>query len=231
MGYILEGFRLVFLDRRNWRYVLIPWMWSALIFLGVVVIGYITLVPWLRGVVESKVGSGSSFSGPLQSLVSISYFLIWLVIAGFVFLLITSITSSFLWDELSQKVEESITGQAGRKSTLTNGRIISDSISRGVFSIFIAIMSLLCGLVVPFVIPVLFAGWLGVLDYSSSYFLRHDRTVGQQWPVATKMKGWFGFQIGAGLLSLLPLVNVLMLPALVAGGTAMAVRSKVVAPE
>jgi uncharacterized protein involved in cysteine biosynthesis len=75
--------------------------------------------------------------------------------------------------------------------------------------------------------PVLVAGWVGVLDYTSPAFLRYNRTVGEQWPVGTKMKGWFGFQIGAGLLSLLPFVNVLMLPALVAGGTSMAVRSGV----
>lgn len=218
---------MVFLDRRYWRYILIPWMWSTLIFFGVVLLGYIAVVPWLRGVVDSRLGSGSGLSGFVQTLVSLSYFVLWIFLAGFVFLLITSITSSFLWDELSQKVEEQITGQPGRKSTLPTSRIVSDSISRGVFAILIAILSLFCGWVIPFVVPVILAGWLGVLDYSSSAFLRYDRTVGQQWPVATKMKGWFGFQVASGLLSLLPFVNVLMLPALVAGGTAMAVRSGV----
>lgn len=218
---------MVFLDRRYWRYVLIPWMWSTLIFIAVVFIGYLALVPWLRGVVDARIGPGSGLSGVAQTLVSVTYFVLWIFLAGFVFLLITSITSSFLWDELSQKVEEQITGRPGRKSTLTNGRIISDSISRGLFAIFVAILSFFCGLAVPFLAPVILAGWLGVLDYSSSAFLRYDRTVGQQWPVATKMKGWFGFQIVSGLLSLLPFINVLMLPALVAGGTSMAVRSGV----
>lgn len=218
---------MVFLDRRYWRYILIPWMWSTLIFFGVVLFGYIALVPWLKGIIETRLGAESGLTGFLQIVVSIAYFAIWLLLAGFVFLLITSITSSFLWDELSQKVEEQITGRPGRKSTLSNGRIVSDSISRGIFAICLAILSFFCGLAIPVVAPIILAGWLGVLDYSSSAFLRYDRTVGQQWPVATKMKGWFGFQVVSGALSLLPFVNVLMLPALVAGGTSMAVRSGV----
>ncbi len=216
---------MVFLDRRYWRYVAIPWLWSGLIFLGIVVIGYFALVPWLSGAVEGWLGSGSRWSGLAQTLVSLAYIAIWFLMAGFVFLLITSMTSSFLWDDLSLRVEEQITGQQGRRSTLATGRIVSDSISRGIFAILIAILSLCCGWVVPFVIPIILAGWLGVLDYTSPAFLRHDRTVGQQWPVATKMKGWFGFQVTSGILSLLPFINVLMLPALVAGGTSMAVRS------
>ncbi|MBC8064744.1 MAG: EI24 domain-containing protein [Chlorobia bacterium] len=227
MGFIAEGFRMVFMDRRYWRYILVPWMWSTLIFLAVVVIGYFALVPWIQGALEARLGTESGLSGIAKTLVSLTYVVVWFFLAGFVFLLITSITSSFLWDELSQRVEEQITGQPGRKSTLPTGRIVSDSVSRGLFAIFIAILSLFCGWVIPFIAPVILAGWLGVLDYTSPAFLRYDRTVGQQWPVATKMKGWFGFQVASGLLSLLPFVNVFMLPALVAGGTSMAVRSGV----
>lgn len=216
---------MVFRDRRYWRYILVPWFWSTLIFLSVVVIGYFALVPWIQSVIEARLGPSSETTGLLKSLVAIAYVAIWFFLAGFVFITITSLTSSFLWDDLSQRIEEDITGVPGRKSTLPTGRIVVDSLSRGVFSILIAIASLFCGWVLPFVGPVLLAGWLGVLDYTSSAFLRYDRTVGQQWPVAMKMKGWFGFLVGSGLLSLLPFINVLLLPGLVAGGTVMAVRS------
>jgi uncharacterized protein involved in cysteine biosynthesis len=226
MGYVVEGFRMVFLDRRYWRYILIPWMWSVLIFIAVVVLGYIAVVPWLQGVIERRIGDGS-LGGPLQALVSLAYLAIWFFIAGFVFLTITSVTSSFLWDDLSQKVEEQITDRPAPKSSLSNARIVSDSISRGSFAILMAILSLFCGWVLPIVAPVILAGWVGLLDYTSPAFLRYNRTIGQQWPSATKMPSWFGFQIVSGFLSLVPLVNVLMLPALVAGGTAMAVRSGV----
>ena len=216
---------MVFRDRRYWRYILVPWFWSTLIFFSVVVIGYFALVPWIQSVIEARLGPSSETTGLLKSLVAIAYMAIWFFLAGFVFITITSLTSSFLWDDLSQRIEEDITGVPGRKSTLPTGRIVVDSLSRGVFSILIAIASLFCGWVLPFVGPVLLAGWLGVLDYTSSAFLRYDRTVGQQWPVAMKMKGWFGFLVGSGLLSLLPFINVLLLPGLVAGGTVMAVRS------
>ena len=227
MGYITEGIRLVFGEKKFWRYIIVPWAWSVLIFIGVVLIGYFALVPWLQGLIDARLGSGADYRGALKALVSLAYLAIWFFIAGFVFLTITSITSAFLWDDLSQKVEESITDAPAPKSTLSNGRVIMDSISRGTFAIAMAILSLFCGWVLPIVGPVIIAGWIGLLDYTSPAFLRYNMTVGQQWPKGTRMKGWFGFQIGAGLLSLVPLVNVLVLPALVAGGTIMAVRSNV----
>jgi len=216
---------MVFLDRRYWRYILVPWFWSTAIFISVILIGYFALVPWIQGVIEARLGPSSEATSLLKALVALAYAAIWFFLAGFLFITITSLTSSFLWDDLSQRIEEDITGEPGRKSTLPTGRIVMDSLSRGVFSILIAIASLVCGWILPLVGPVLLAGWLGVLDYTSSSFLRYDRTVGQQWPVAMKMRGWFGFLVGSGLLSLLPLVNVLLLPGLVAGGTVMAVRS------
>ena len=225
MGYIGEGIKLVFGDRRYWRYIAVPLAWSTAIFLAVIVLGYIALVPWFQGVIDARLGPNSAASGPASALVSVFYFVLWFFIAGFVFLTITSITSSFLWDDLSQKVEQQITGSSAPKSTLKIPRIAVDSISRGMFAIIMAILSLFCGWVLPIVGPVLIAGWIGILDYTSPTFLRYNRTIGQQWSVATRMKGWFGFQIGAGLLSLIPLLNVILLPALVAGGTSMAVRS------
>ena len=224
MGYVVEGFRMVFMDRRYWRYIVVPWMWSTLIFLAVVVVGYFLFVPAIQGWIDSRV---EGYEGIVRTLVSLAYAVIWFFIAGFVFLTITSVTSSFLWEALSQRVEEQITGNPAPKSSLPTMRIVSDSISRGVFSILIAILSLFCGWAVPIIAPVVLAGWVGLLDYTSPAFLRYNQTVGQQWPVATKMKGWFGFQVVSGLLTLVPLVNVLMLPALVAGGTSMAVRSRV----
>jgi len=224
MGYVIEGFRMVFADRRYWRYIVIPWVWSTLIFLAVIVVGYYLFVPSIQGWIDSRV---EGYEGTIRAVVNLAYAGIWFFIAGFVFLTITAVTSSFLWEGLSQRVEEQITGNPAPKSTLPTIRLISDSASRGVFSILVAILSLFCGWVVPVVAPVVLAGWVGLLDYTSPAFLRYNRTVGQQWPSATKMKGWFGFQVASGLLTLVPFVNILMLPALVAGGTVMAVRSGV----
>jgi uncharacterized protein involved in cysteine biosynthesis len=228
MQFIAEGIRMVYGDRRYWRYILVPWIWSTLIFAAVVVVGYFALVPFIQGQIDATIGQNSSGSSFLHGLVALAYAVIWFFIAGFVFLTITAITSSFLWEDLSRKVEESITNSPAPKSTLSNGRIALDSMSRGLFAILIAVLSLVCGWVIPIAGPVLLAGWVGLLDYTSPTFLRYDRTVGEQWPAVARMKGWFGFQIGAGLISLVPFLNVFLLPGLVAGGTCMAVRSRAV---
>ncbi len=222
MGHLAEGARIVFGDRRNWRYILIPWIWSLAILLGIMVLGYALLVPWLLGWINERfqTQTGALFA-------NLIYILFWIFAAGFVFITITSFTSSFLWDDLSQKVEEKLTGRPAPQSSLKTSRVVSDSLSRGAFAIAMTFASLFCGWLIPIVGPVLIAGWLGVLDYTSPTFIRYNRTVGQQWPVATRMKGWFGFQLLAGALTLLPVVNVLLLPVMVAGGTVMAVRSKI----
>lgn len=221
MGFIVEGAKLVLGDRRYWKHVTVPWLWSTLIFVFAIVVGYFLFVPWIQGHVSG------SYSGFFRFLVSVAYFVIWFFAAGFVFLTITSLTSSFLWEGLSQKIEEHVTGVAAPRCTLPRGRLFSDAFSRFAFSCAAAVLSLFCGWVVPFVLPILLAGWICLLDYTSPAFLRYNRTIGEQWPVVTKMKGWLSFQIVAGLLTLLPFVNVLLLPVLVAGGTIMAVRSKV----
>lgn len=227
MGHIAEGARIVFGDRRFLRYMIVPWLWSTLIFAAVVVVGYFALVPWLQGMLTPPQGDGPWYLGPLRGLVAFAYLAIWFFIAGFVFLTITSLTSSFLWEKLSAAVEEHLTGARAPLCTLPGRALFWDAMLRGSFAIVMAIFSLFCGWFVPVLGPVILAGWVGLLDYTGPAFLRYNRAVGQQWPVATKMKGWFSFQLVAGALTLLPVVNVFVLPVLVAGGTVMAVRSKV----
>ena len=122
---------MVYGDRRYWRYIFVPWMWSTLIFVAVVTVGYFALVPYVQGQIDSAIGPNSSGASFLHGLVALAYAVIWFFIAGFVFLTITAITSSFLWEELSRKVEESITDAPAPKSTLSNARIAIDSLSRG----------------------------------------------------------------------------------------------------
>jgi|GEM_PF-1112381 len=227
MGHIVEGARILFRDPRRGRYLLVPWLWSTLIFLAVVVVGYLAVVPWLQSLLAPR---ESWSSGPLRALVAFLYFVLWIFIAGFVFLTITAITSSFLWEGLSAAVEESLTGSVAPRSGLSKGRLAMDSLGRLAFVVVISVVSLIAGWFIPIVAPVILAGWVGVLDYTAPAFLRYNRTVGMQWPVAMRMKGWFGFQLAAGFLTLLPVVNVFCLPLMVAGGTVMAVRSGVLRP-
>jgi uncharacterized protein involved in cysteine biosynthesis len=67
---------------------------------------------------------------------------------------------------------------------------------------------------------------IGLLDYTAPAFLRRGLTLGPQW---ARLRHGFdrdtaAFALVAGLLSLVPLVGVLLLPGLVAGGTLLVLR-------
>ncbi|MBC7809268.1 MAG: hypothetical protein H7145_24300, partial [Akkermansiaceae bacterium] len=68
---------------------------------------------------------------------------------------------------------------------------------------------------------ILAASIIGLLDYTSPIFARRGKTLGPQW------RELFGalnvrtvtFALAAGFVSLIPVVGVLMLPGMIAGGT------------
>jgi len=74
--------------------------------------------------------------------------------------------------------------------------------------------------------PVL-GGILSLFDFTAPYMLRRNLTFGKQWGHVFKLQGWFGFAVFGGIITLIPLVNILMLPVMVAGGTIMCHRNAV----
>ncbi|HTQ11030.1 MAG TPA: hypothetical protein VMI31_13225, partial [Fimbriimonadaceae bacterium] len=101
-----------------------------------------------------------------------------------------------------------------------------DGVARGSFALAVTLLSLCCGWLFFGVPAVLFAGFLGLHDYTSAAYLRRGVTFPAQMSPVGKLEGRFSFAIAAGLLTLIPLVNVLMLPCLVAGGTLMVVDAE-----
>lgn len=200
-------------DRSMWRYVLVPMLWSLLLYATIVVGGYFAIVPILETWIK-QVGAGE-YARVVGSGV---YLVLWIFLSGTVFLSVAGIMSSFFWDGLSKKVEIKVYGSVQElKHTLPI--VFVDAVGRMFFSCFIAVFSLLLGFCCFGIVGVVLAAWLSLYDYTACAFLRRGVTFGKQFTLAYRCKGWPGFALGAGLLTLLPLINVLMLPALVAGGT------------
>ena len=217
--HFLDGLAIVFGERRFWRFIAGPLALSAVIFLVLAGLGLFVVGNLWHGIAERLGGGAAEGIGPLLYIVALFFS------AGFIFLTITSFTSSLMWEQLSAAVEES-RGGFGGKSTLPRSVQIGDSIARGCLAIGVGLASLCCNVVLPFVVVGLLAGWLGLIDYTSPAFLRRNVTLGGQIGRVLRLPGAFTFLLISGAIALIPFVNVVLLPALVAGGTLMVMRSE-----
>ncbi len=214
MRYVALGLRRVIEDRRLWPFVWKPMLWAAAIFAGAIVGGFVLFVPLIEGLLSRwdllpQVGFGVG---------SILYAVAVWVFGGVLYLSLSGVLSSLLWDRLSMEVERSVRGTASLQSVGCGGTLW-DTVLRGAFSLFIAVGAFVFGCCTFGIAGIVLAGWLGLLDYTASAYIRRGVLFPAQFGRATSLKGWQGFALGSGIITLLPLVNILMLPALVAGGT------------
>lgn len=220
MRFILEGTALVFRTPRLWRFILQPLLIAALAFVFVTAGAYWLIVPPLNARIGSMIHPGQALGDLLVFFTSGLYFGLVVLASGLLFLTFASFFSSAMWSGLSKEVERMTTGEAV-DTKLTFSAIVGDSVSRGMFAIGVTLLSLCCGWTFFGLPAIFFAGYLGLHDYTSAAFLRRGVTFPEQISYTRHLPRRFGFLLSAGLLTLIPVVNVIMLPCLVAGGTLM----------
>jgi len=214
MQFIVQGIGLVFGNRKFWPYIWRPMMISAAVLLAIIALGYWLVVPAGDRFMTAR-GMDSWFTGGLLRL---GYAVIWWFLAGVVFVSIGGLLSSFLWEELSLKVEQEVNPEAPSEK-LTGKEILVDAASRGIFAIGIFFGTCAC-----FWFPigaVVLAAWLCLYDYTASAYIRRKTLFPTQFRKAFGVRGSATFALSAGILTLVPFLNVIALPGLVAGGTLM----------
>lgn len=214
MRHIVEGARLVFMDRDLRAYVWRPMVLAGVVYLLVLVVLLIVAVP-TAGALAERLGMTRVVGQALGGVLVLAG---WFLAAGVLYLGLAGILSAFSWDRLSSEVERRAFGSVvGRTPSL--GRVVLDASIRLPFTVVMVILSVLLGWVCFGIVGVLLAGVLGLSDYTSCAFARRGKFFPGQLRAALRLKEARAFVISSGLLTLIPLVNVLMLPALVAGGT------------
>jgi CysZ protein len=223
MRYLGEALVLFRRHPRLWTYVAGPLVWTLGLFLAVLVIGYFIFVPPIAHLLTS-LGLGDSAS----SLGTVVYLIVWFFLSGIFYLAALSFLSSLLWDRLSEEVEIAAFGGAPqfrhRKTTT-----VADSVRRLIFSLALAFVAFFVGFIIPVVGPLLIAGYVATLDVTASAFARRGFLLKAQRKRFFQLKGWPVFLLIAGVFTLLPFVNAILLPILVAAGTLMVARSKAIA--
>lgn len=214
MKIIFEGAKIVFGDRRLWPFLWRPWVLSGVLFLAVLLGGYVFWLPY-AGALAGRLGLPDWVGA---SLGTVLYAVVWWFASGVVFLFLAGILSSLLWDELSRQVELRLTGTFADRAPGCAGQAW-DTLVRLPFSAAIALGTLLLGWTCLGITGVLLAGWLGVYDYSACAYVRRSILFPSQFFRVLRSPSWAGFALGSGFITLLPFVNVFLFPALVAGGT------------
>lgn len=220
----LRGIGLIARTPRLWPLCLGPLVGIVVLYILLGVGGGLLLVPRLETWLSSFPNS-SLFIIAAEVLAV----LLWLVLFPFLFVLLGGVLFGLVFEPLSRATEEIILGSRaqGAKSPLTGGQLFGDTVSRLALNAVLALGAFFLSFVLGPVPGVLAAATIGLLDYTSPAFLRRGTTLGPQ-----SRQLFFGrpnaptvtFGLVAGLLSLIPVVGVLLMPGLVAGGTLLVLR-------
>jgi uncharacterized protein involved in cysteine biosynthesis len=225
MRFIFAGTALILRTPRLWRFIVQPLLSGALAFLLVSAGAYWLIVPGLNARIDHLLHATGYLSGVVAVLTTGLYLGLLILTSGFLYLTLAALFSASLWSRLSLEVELSTTGRRV-ETKLPVSAIVGDSVARGLFAIAVTLLSLCCGWTFFGLPAILMAGFLGLHDYTSAAYLRRGVTFPAQMSHVRGLPARFGFLLGGGLLTLIPVVNVIMLPCLVAGGTLMVVAGE-----
>ena len=215
MGPLLRGFGYMSKNPKLWRYAWGPVILTVLLYVALLVVLQVSIRPLVDNLAPDSVPILSS----LPIVGGIVLFLLWLVAANFVIIAISSLFSGLLWGKLSLTVENDLYGHAPdvRLGCLPQ---VKDMVLR-LFQAAIAVV-----LLIPFGwLGAVIAGFLGLVEFSAPAYARRGVLYPAQLRVL-RLRPALGFGIGSGLLSLIPFVFVLVMPALVVGATIMVRESE-----
>jgi uncharacterized protein involved in cysteine biosynthesis len=214
---VLKGIGLVFGQPNLRKFVWRPLMVGAGIYLLFFCGGFYLVLSGLAHYVQ-PFGVGGNVAGALGGIL---FLLVWWLVSASVYLTVTSLASSWVWGALSAAVE----AHMGVEPETRRVNLLTDAVPRVAFAALITVLILLLGWIGLFP-AVLLAGWLSLYDYTSSAYLRRGVSFPGQFKLVFECRSWPSFSLTCGALTLIPLVNVILLPGLVAGGTLMVLESE-----
>ena len=217
---ILHGTALLWRTPRLWGLALAPLFVAVLLYIALGVGGGVIMIPLLK---QWAAGAGPAW------LATAGFVVVWILLFPFLFTLLAGAFAGVVFEPLSLAVEKIVRGERGDAvphTPITGGAAFGDTLARLCLSVALAGTAFVTGFVFGIVPGILAASAVGLLDYTAPFYARRGKTLGAQWrdlsgapdaPTAL-------FAVCAGFLSLLPVIGVLMLPGMVAGGTLLALR-------
>lgn len=229
VGYLLKGFRLIRQPGLR-RYFIAPITVNILVFSGLI---------WFGGtrfaeVTQKLLPEGDGWwAGVVGLFAGILFGLVVLVLGFFLFTMLVNLIGAPFNGLLSEKVERLLVpAEIGSKPRMSHFfadlvRSIGGEIRK--YVVFLAISALLMiAVVIPGInfiaapLALVFSAWMLALEYVSYPMNNHNKYFPEvrRWLRKNRMLG-LGFGAAVTLATVLPLVNFLVMPAAVAGATAL----------
>ena len=212
---ILRGTVLLWRNPRLWGIALAPLFAAVVLYTALGVGGGFVMIPLLR----------EWFGGSVPPWLAAAGFVVaWVLLFPFLFALLVGAFAGVIFEPLSLAVERVVRGETVPKSGATVP--FTDTLARLTLAVTLAALSLLLGFVFGVVPGILAASMVALLDYTSPAFARRGKLLSAQWRelIAKPKPDAASFALVAGLFSVLPIIGVLMIPGMVAGGTLLALR-------
>ncbi|MCW5940865.1 MAG: hypothetical protein KIS66_01450 [Fimbriimonadaceae bacterium] len=216
MRYLAFGLGRLFTDHRLWPFAVGPLIRAAGLYAVAFVVGLLVVAP----LVSTLLAGWGVAQGWGLLIGGLAFGLIWVLASGMIFVTLCFFFSSLLWDRLSEETERSL-GHTPARCPLSRGRQRLDLVARIVVGFTMGLFGTLFGWAFAGALAVAVAGTMALLDTTSSALSRRGLTLGPQFRRVCRLPGALGFATGVGLLSLVPFLNLLLLPAFVIGGTRM----------
>lgn len=225
--YVLRGASFVWNNRVLWKFAAAPLMISA----AVLTLGYVLLYYFLRDMVRGVIGD-QWYWQVLSYLVAFVVGLFLLVLFFFLFTRVASALAAPFNELISERTEQIATGRVPPTSFSLSALLKDSARSIGqafkILAVYIGLLAAALALwIVPGAGPVLFsAATVLISSYMFAYeYLGYpmDRRrmafTEKRRFLRTKLKSALGFGVGNLVIASIPLMNILLIPAAVAGGT------------
>lgn len=196
-----------------WGFVWKPMAVALLVYVALVALVALWVLPMIIGAFDLPgwLDQVTTWLGRLGLMALMSF------VAVPIYLAISGLFSSFLWERLSVEVERHVYGDAPNPRIGCRA-IVFDSVTRAAFAFALFLLSL-CFFWIGPIAGCTYAAWIGILDFSASAYMRRGVLFPAELRRVWKPRGSMGFAVCCGILSLFPWLFVLMLPGMVAGAT------------
>ena len=226
MGHVWNGMKLLLKRPQLWPAAAAPLILASIAYLVTLFSGFWTVVPRMKEF-AAQLGAPDA----LGWVTSTSLFaLLWALVSGPLFLVAFCTVAVFAWDKLSKGVETAVNGTApGGK--LSFGQLIGDISLRVGFAVMAGVTIVVLGFLGLGYVGAVIAGWMMLYDLTAATYARRGLTALGQAGRVHKCRGWVGFWLSGAVVSLVPGINVLLLPVFVTGATLMVVESERMAAD
>ncbi|MBX3095871.1 MAG: hypothetical protein KF812_03335 [Fimbriimonadaceae bacterium] len=190
----------------------------------VLIVVWVVAVAWGGGALGAWAASFIPWAGGASTLIARLIVGIGLLfLASSLFIHFALMAGGHYWDELSFRVEQRVMGNAPREG-MSLARLVLEIAMRLVFALFIALVGLLFGWWLAGVVGVILAGSLAFIDLTAPAFARRGVRFPRQVFAALALKEKVWFVPLAGLIALVPLLNIFLLPGLLSTATIIVAR-------